>query len=120
MREEDKGLVSRMCAYNKAISEPVRMKMIKVLGSALGETLSVNEIATALDISQPVASKHLQILYSVELVNRERQGARVLYTLDEEHLKNYYQLLGYAFEHKNTPCPHSYKCDICPVKETCA
>lgn len=39
--EDNDGLVRRMCAYNKAISEPVRMKMIKALGSAPNETLSV-------------------------------------------------------------------------------
>lgn len=117
--EDNDGLVRRMCAYNKAISEPVRMKMIKALGSAPNETLSVGEAAELLHLSQPLASKHLKILYLAEFVSRSRQGTRVLYTLDEVKLADYYDALNNAFRHKNTPCINGYECDSCPRRRTC-
>lgn len=119
MVENREGLVRRMCAYNKAVSEPVRMKMIKVLGSAPNEEMSVGLVAETLHISQPVASKHLKILYDVRLVDRERRGSKVMYKLNEQQLDDYWTALRDAFKHKNTGCINDYDCDSCPKKETC-
>lgn len=117
--EDKNGLVRRMCAYNKAISEPVRMKMIKLLGSAPDETMSVGEVAEELGISQPVASKHLRVLYDVNLIDRAREGSKVLYTLSEQKLTDYWDALANAFAHKNTPCINGFDCDACPRRTTC-
>lgn len=113
------GLVQRMCAYNKAISEPNRMKMIKILGSHPVDSLTVSDIAAILGISQPAATKHLQVLYAVDLVRRKRIGTSVFYSLDEEALADYHRQLDYAFAHAHTACPHGFKCDTCPNAETC-
>lgn len=120
MVEAREGLVRRMCAYSKVLSEPVRMKMIKVLGSAPDETLSVGEVAEALHISQPVASKHLQVLYNAGIADRQRDGMRVLYVLNEDSLAVYRKVVEDSFAHKNTPCINEFDCDSCPKKETCA
>lgn len=113
------GLVNRMCAYNKAISEPNRMKMIKILGSSPEHTLSVSDIANLLCISQPAATKHLQVLHNVNLVRRTRIGMNVFYSLDNVALEDYRKQLDYAFEHAYTKCPYKFKCDDCPSRVTC-
>lgn len=113
------GLVNRMCAYNKAVSEPNRMKMIKILGSTAEQTLGVSDIARLLGISQPSATQHLKVLYNVDLVRRQRSGSTVYYSLDRDALADYQRQLEYAFAHACTACPFDYKCDECPKAETC-
>jgi len=113
------GLVERMCAYNKAISEPNRMKMIKILGSNPPETLKVGDIAAILGISQPAVTKHLHVMEEVGLFSRKRIGTSVFYSLNEEALEEYRTELDNAFAHGHTPCAHGFKCDECPVAETC-
>ncbi|ACV21754.1 Bacterial regulatory protein, arsR family [Slackia heliotrinireducens] len=59
---DKKGLVERMCAYNKAVSDHNRMKMIKILGSHEPNTLNVSDIAAILGLSQPATTKHLKVM----------------------------------------------------------
>lgn len=116
---KEKGLVDRMCAYNKAISEPTRMKMIKILGSHADDPLNVSQIADLLGISQPAATKNLKIMEEVGLFRRERVGMSVYYTLVEENLMEYGRLVQDAFAHRSTPCVNRYDCHTCPYEATC-
>jgi len=115
----DEGLVERFCAYSKAVGEPNRMKMIKILGSHDPATLNVSDIANILHLSQPATTRHLQVLESVGMITRKRSGANVYYMLDEGALKEYHELIGYAFEHAHTKCEYGYDCTNCPHAATC-
>lgn len=117
MRE--RGLVERFCLYSKAVGEPNRMKMIKILGSHEPNTLNVSDIAEILHLSQPAATRHLKVMEDVGLFDRTRIGTNVYYSLNEEVLKEYYELIGYAFEHAHTKCGYEYDCKICPHADTC-
>lgn len=117
MRE--KGLVERVCAYNKAISEPNRMKMIKILGSHEPDTLNVSDIAEILGISQPAATKHLKIMEQLGIFTRTRHGMSVHYSLNKEAVQEYRELLDNAFAHCFTKCEYGYHCETCPHADTC-
>jgi DNA-binding transcriptional ArsR family regulator len=69
--------------YN-AIAEPRRREILDYLK---GEERSVGEIAAALGLGQPSASKHLQVLRQVDLVRDRREGKRVLYRTNANTLK---------------------------------
>lgn len=56
---------------------------------AAGER-SVNDIADALELNQPQASKHLKVLKEVGLVGVRGAGKRRLYTLNAEQLRPVY------------------------------
>ena len=116
---KERGLVERMCAYNKAISDHNRMKMVKILGSHGDNPLNVSQIAEILHISQPAATKHLKIMESVGIFNRDRIGTSVYYSLNQAALDEYRQLLDYAFAHASTECPYDYNCKECPHADTC-
>lgn len=116
----ERGLVERMCAYNKAISDPNRMKMIKILGSHPANSLNVSDIASILGISQPAATKHLKIMESVGLFTRKREGASVYYALSQDALDEYRALLDHAFAHAYSPCINGYECATCPCADTCS
>ena len=114
------GLVDRVCAYNKAVSEPTRMKMIKILGSHEASPLKVSEIAEMVGVSQPAASKHLKLMESVGLFDRTRKGTSVYYSINTDALAAYQHDLASAFEHAYTECVNDYHCDTCPFASTCA
>jgi ArsR family transcriptional regulator len=64
----------------KALSDPNRVKLLKMLQK---RTMCVCEIQAALGIAQPTVSKHLKILEDAGLVNREKEGLWVNYSLSD-------------------------------------
>ncbi len=69
----------------KAISDPTRIRMIKLLEA--GE-LCVCDIMEVLGIKQPTASKHLGILKSSGMVESRKQGTWSYYRLPEKLRKD--------------------------------
>lgn len=115
-----RGLVNLVCEYNQALSDPQRVKMLKIIGSSSAKSVCVGDFANILGISQPSATKHLKILYNVDLVTRKRVGTNVYYSLNLEMIDEYHKLLEEAFVKGFTPCPYGFKCEECPEKDLCA
>ncbi len=63
----------------KALSDPTRRKILEMLTK---RDLSVNEIAEAFHISQPSISRHLSVLKHADLVSDERQGQKIIYSIN--------------------------------------
>lgn len=70
-------------AFN-AVAEPHRRAILTLLTT--GE-MSVNDIADALELRQPQASKHLKVLKEVDLVRVRGSGQKRLYQLNARGLK---------------------------------
>lgn len=119
VRARSRGLVERCCELQASLGYPVRMKMIKVLGSHRDNSLSVSEVAETLRISQPTATKHLAILHRAGWANRDAAGPRVHYSLNLDTYDEYRRLMDLAFAHALTPCVNSFDCATCPFEETC-
>ena len=64
----------------KAISDPNRVKIVKMLQR---KTMCVCEVKTALGIAQPTASKHLKILEEAGLVYYRKEDKWVNYYLSD-------------------------------------
>ena len=62
----------------KALSDPNRVKMIKLLQQ---KTMCVCELQEALKLAQPTVSKHLKILEEAGLVDYKKEGLWVNYFL---------------------------------------
>ena len=62
----------------KALSDPNRIKIIKMLQHKM---MCVCELQAALDIAQPTVSKHLKILEEAGLVDYQKDGLWVNYSL---------------------------------------
>jgi ArsR family transcriptional regulator, arsenate/arsenite/antimonite-responsive transcriptional repressor len=60
----------------KALSDPNRVKMIKMLQ---GKSMCVCEIQAALGIAQPTVSNHLKVLEAAGLVSSKKDGLWVNY-----------------------------------------
>jgi ArsR family transcriptional regulator, arsenate/arsenite/antimonite-responsive transcriptional repressor len=116
---KSKGLVNLICEYNDALSDKQRVKMMKIMASNPVNTVSVSDIAGILGISQPAATRHLDILYRVDLIDRKRIGTKVFYSPNIGTIDEYHKLLELAFVKGFSPCPYGFKCDECPKADTC-
>lgn len=67
----------------KALGEPTRMKIVKILSRG---SMCVCELSEFLNISQPRVSQHLRILKDEGLVRESRESYWVYYSLDKEVL----------------------------------
>ena len=71
-----------------AIAEPRRRDILMLLTDSEHQ---VNDIAKALEMGQPAASKHLKVLREVGLVRMRRSGQRRLYISNGQALKPVHQ-----------------------------
>lgn len=62
----------------QVLGEPCRLRILQALQS---KEMTVSQIVEALEGNQPNISKHLQILFDVGLVGRERSGNSVFYSI---------------------------------------
>ena len=75
-------LCEAMNKFGKGIGSTPRYRIVEVLFSG---PKTVGELADKTKQSQPLVSQHLRVLKETGLVQDERQGQEVLYTLNVEH-----------------------------------
>lgn len=75
----------------RAVNHDLRRQIINLLEDK--GSLSVTDIYVNLRLEQSVASQHLAILRRAGIVNTERQGKYILYSLDKERLSQISRLV---------------------------
>ncbi|SJZ78340.1 ArsR/SmtB family transcription factor [Selenihalanaerobacter shriftii] len=80
-----------LAKFLKVLADEIRLQIIKLLSH--GE-LCVCELQEELDMSQPRISHHLRILKKNELVNTDRDGKWIYYSLNQ----NLFELLEITTE----------------------
>jgi ArsR family transcriptional regulator len=82
LTQQINNLHARVCS---AISDPHRILLLYAIAE---ETRNVNGLAEAVGISQSAASRHLKVLRDRGIIQSQRDGSQVLYTLtDHRFLK---------------------------------
>lgn len=76
----------------KALSDPTRRKILELLKA--GE-LSAGDIAEAFPIGKPAISHHLSILKEAGLVQAEREGQSIIYSLNTTVFQ---EVLGWIYD----------------------
>lgn len=74
----------------KALSDETRLRMVNIL---LERECCVCEVMEALQISQTRASRNLNILYDAGFLKMRRDGIRVVYSMDNDMVNEYYLCL---------------------------
>ena len=84
---------SRMVRMFDALGDATRFKVVRIL--ARKKEICVSEIADEVGISTAGASQHLKILEQAGLVNRNRMGQKICYTIkrDDANSKKIYDLV---------------------------
>jgi ArsR family transcriptional regulator len=78
----------------KALSDPVRLRLLSVVASRTGGEACVCDISTGFAVGQPTISHHLKVLKNAGLLECERRGSWVYYRVISGALQQLSQLLG--------------------------
>ncbi|HTZ93770.1 MAG TPA: metalloregulator ArsR/SmtB family transcription factor [Streptosporangiaceae bacterium] len=65
----------------KALGDPVRLRLVSLIGARQGGEVCVCDLTSAFDLSQPTISHHLKVLREAGLIESERRGTWVYYRL---------------------------------------
>jgi ArsR family transcriptional regulator, arsenate/arsenite/antimonite-responsive transcriptional repressor len=84
----------QLAATLKALSDPVRLRLLSVVASHSGGEACVCDLSAGIEVSQPTISHHLKVLRTAGLLNSERRGSWVYYRVNPAALQQLSQLLG--------------------------
>ena len=65
----------------KALGDPVRLRLVSLIGARQGGEVCVCDLTSAFDLTQPTISHHLKVLREAGLIDSERRGTWVYYRL---------------------------------------
>ena len=91
-------LFSKLAEFFKIIGDPTRTKILFALDQ---NEMCVCDIANVLGMTKSSISHQLATLRSSGIVKCRREGKEVYYTLDDEHVKQVFEIGIEHIEHKN-------------------
>jgi ArsR family transcriptional regulator, arsenate/arsenite/antimonite-responsive transcriptional repressor len=77
----DEALAAELAVVFKALGDPVRLRLLSLIGAREGGEVCVCDLTSAFDLSQPTISHHLKLLREAGLIDSERRGTWVYYRL---------------------------------------
>ena len=75
----------------KALADPTRRKILELLKE---KDMNAGEIAESFNMTKPSISNQLNILKQAELVDSEKQGQNVIYTLQTSVLEDILNMIS--------------------------
>ena len=70
---------AEMATLLKAVADPVRLRLLSMIGSHAGGEACVCDLTDAFDLTAPTISHHLKVLKTAGLIDSERRGTWVYY-----------------------------------------
>ncbi len=78
----------------RALGDPVRLRLVSLIGAHLGGEVCVCDLTSAFDLTQPTISHHLKVLREAGIIDSERRGTWVYYRLVPAALERMAALLS--------------------------
>lgn len=91
------SLFQKLAEFFKIIGDPTRTKILFALDQ---KEMCVCDIANVLGMTKSSISHQLATLRNVGIVKYRREGKEVYYTLDDEHIKQVFEIAIEHIEHK--------------------
>ncbi len=88
--------INRAARCLKAMSHPLRLKILCVLGT---ESISVQEIVEQVGTSQSNISQHLAILREKDILGYKKEANRVYYFIDDKRMLKLIEMMREVFCH---------------------
>ena len=105
-----KHLPVLMSEVFKALGNPTRLRIIRMLASEMEKDLCVVDLAKKLGVTQPAASQHIKVLKNVGILEPKRNGNRVHYNLNPDVLVDYKNKIDGLFELAFKKCQYYDTC----------
>jgi ArsR family transcriptional regulator len=77
----DESSAAGLARVFKALGDPVRLRLVSLIGARAGGEVCVCDLTSAFDLSQPTISHHLKVLREAGLIDSDRRGTWVYYRL---------------------------------------
>jgi ArsR family transcriptional regulator len=78
----DESVAAGLAQVFKALGDPVRLRLVSLIGAHQGGEVCVCELTDAFDLTQPTISHHLKVLREAGIITSERRGTWVYYRLE--------------------------------------
>jgi ArsR family transcriptional regulator, arsenate/arsenite/antimonite-responsive transcriptional repressor len=65
----------------KALADPVRLRLVSLIAASAGGEACVCDLNAAFDLTQATISHHLKVLHGAGLLDRDKRGVWVYYTV---------------------------------------
>jgi len=75
------GAAAGLAHVFKALGDPVRLRLVSLIGAHQGGEVCVCDLTTAFNLAQPTISHHLKVLREAGIITSERRGTWVYYRL---------------------------------------
>ena len=89
----DEATAARLAQMFKALADPVRLRLVSLIGAHQGGEVCVCELTEAFELTQPTISHHLKVLREAGIIDSERRGTWVYYRLEPAALERMGALL---------------------------
>ena len=87
----------------KAVADPVRLRLLSMIGSAPEGEVCVCDLTSAFDLTAPTISHHLKVLRTAGFIGCDRRGTWVYYRVIPETVAK----LGTLFAPLSEPAPEA-------------
>jgi ArsR family transcriptional regulator len=77
----DEATAAGLALVFKALGDPVRLRLVSLIGARQGGEVCVCDLTAAFDLTQPTISHHLKVLKEAGIIESERRGTWVYYRL---------------------------------------
>ena len=91
MQDEDLATVLR------ALGHPVRLSILRILAEKQQSACCCTDVTQCLPLAQSTVSQHIKVLLDVGLIERQPQGTRNCYSLQQQRLAALEQACGGLF-----------------------
>ena len=75
------GAAAGLAQVFKALGDPVRLRLVSLIGAHQGGEVCVCDLTSAFNLAQPTISHHLKVLREAGIITSERRGTWVYYRL---------------------------------------
>lgn len=89
--------VEKMAEIFKALADPTRLKLVRIMAKT-DKSLCVNALANKLKVTQSAVSQHLKVLKQAGIVENQKEGYYVHYSLVSGLTERYGALLSEVLE----------------------
>ena len=105
-----RNIVVKMSEVFKALGDPKRLRIIRMLASNMENNLCVVDLAKKLGVTQPAASQHIKVLKNVGILEPNRDGFHVYYNINTDVLNDYKKNIDELFKMAFMKCSKHDTC----------
>ncbi len=111
-------LIKTMADLFKALGDTTRLRIIRILATN-EKSLCVADLAQIIGITPSAISQHIKTLKNVGILEPNRVGFHVYYTVNNDIISEYREKVDELFKKAYIKCPKNIPCSECPDNDYC-